>query len=291
VMVGGIGAVGGYFAASACSFLLQPEFGWRVMWFLNLPTGLALILLSPLLPESARFLQQMGRGEEARAALARFGAVARLDAKTADALAHESHSMAPPLQRNYLGLTCALTLTAVTWGLVNFGLLVWLPDALVASGRSVATASGLIARSTLIAAPVVVVCVLSYSRWSSKWTLGVMLAIMGAGLCAFAFAEAATLAHPTVPLVAVIVGASGVISIILPYAAETYPLRVRGRATGWVAAASKAGGLAVQAVSVAGLARDVGALALLASVVAAAAFALIVWQGRETRGRDLREVD
>jgi putative MFS transporter len=39
VLIGGIGAVGGYFAASYLSALLQPEFGWRIMWFLNLPTG------------------------------------------------------------------------------------------------------------------------------------------------------------------------------------------------------------------------------------------------------------
>src|SRR5271166_4246622 len=75
VLVGGIGTIGGYFAASELSALLQPHFGWRIMWFLNLPTGLLLILLSPLIPESARFLQYMGRLEEASATLARFGAV------------------------------------------------------------------------------------------------------------------------------------------------------------------------------------------------------------------------
>src|SRR5256886_17431570 len=36
----------------------------------------------------------------------------------------------------------------------------------------------------------------------------------------------------------------------LPYAAENYPLRIRGRATGWVAACSKLGGLVAQALSV-----------------------------------------
>src|SRR5450755_1064338 len=75
VLVGGVGTIGGYFAASELSALLQPYFGWRIMWFLNLPTGLILIALSPLIPESARFLQHMGRFDDARATLARFGAV------------------------------------------------------------------------------------------------------------------------------------------------------------------------------------------------------------------------
>src|SRR5450432_3960864 len=73
VLIGGLGTIGGYFAASQLSALLQPFFGWRIMWFLNLPTGLMLIALSPLIPESTRFLQYMGRTEDARATLARFG--------------------------------------------------------------------------------------------------------------------------------------------------------------------------------------------------------------------------
>jgi len=45
VLVGGLGAAGGYFAASIFSAVLQPFFGWRILWVLNLPTGLSLVLL------------------------------------------------------------------------------------------------------------------------------------------------------------------------------------------------------------------------------------------------------
>jgi len=37
VLVGGIGSIGGYFATSALSAWLQPYFGWRIMWLINLP--------------------------------------------------------------------------------------------------------------------------------------------------------------------------------------------------------------------------------------------------------------
>ena len=50
VLVGGLGAVGGYLAASGLSALLQPIFGWRILWLLNLPTGLSLVLLGALHP-------------------------------------------------------------------------------------------------------------------------------------------------------------------------------------------------------------------------------------------------
>ena len=61
VLVGGIGSIGGYFATSVLSALLQPTFGWRIMWLINLPIALILVALSPVLQESARFLQSMGR--------------------------------------------------------------------------------------------------------------------------------------------------------------------------------------------------------------------------------------
>src|SRR5437763_9035379 len=48
VLVGGLGAVGGYFAASSLSALLQPTFGWRIFWLPNLPTGLSLVVLGTL---------------------------------------------------------------------------------------------------------------------------------------------------------------------------------------------------------------------------------------------------
>ena len=79
VLIGGIGTIGGYFATSALSALLQPFFGWRIMWLIGFPSGLILIALSPLLPESARFLLETGRVEEARQMLARYGAVIRAD--------------------------------------------------------------------------------------------------------------------------------------------------------------------------------------------------------------------
>ena len=60
--------------------MLQPFFGWRILWLLNLPTGLSLVLLGALIPESAKFLLARGRREEARRVMERFGSKARTDA-------------------------------------------------------------------------------------------------------------------------------------------------------------------------------------------------------------------
>ena len=46
---------------------LEPIFGWRILWFLNLPTGLLLIFLNAFIPESPKFLLALGRIAEAHA--------------------------------------------------------------------------------------------------------------------------------------------------------------------------------------------------------------------------------
>ncbi|MGP8033065.1 MAG: MFS transporter [Steroidobacteraceae bacterium] len=292
VLVGGVGAVGGYFAASFLSALLQPTFGWRIMWLLNLPTGLVLVVLSPLLPESARFLQETGRGELARLTLARFGVVLT-PAASAATLVHESHAPVPPLTHGFLGITTALTLAALAWGLVNFGLLLWLPGALVAQGHSVAAASALIARSTLLAGPTILICAWLFSVWSTKWSLIAVTVVMVAGLAGLALQQLAPQGSsgPLLPLALVILGSSGMISMLLPYAAENYPLLIRGRATGWVAACSKLGGLGAQTLSVVGGVPPLTAVVLFIAAPALASSVLIALLGRESRGRSLGELD
>ncbi|MGH8295727.1 MAG: MFS transporter, partial [Steroidobacteraceae bacterium] len=148
VLIGGAGTLGGYLIASGMSALLQPQFGWRIMWFLNLPSGLLLIALSPLIPESARFLIHIGRPEEARATLARFGSVIVDESEAWDEEAKLDHSHLPPTGTRYLGTTVALTVTALAWGLLSYGVLLWLPGELIAEGRDMGVAAAIIARST-----------------------------------------------------------------------------------------------------------------------------------------------
>jgi putative MFS transporter len=81
------------------------------------------------------------------------------------------------------------------------------------------------------------------------------------------------------------------IAVLLPYAAENYPLGIRGRATGLIAGSSKFGGVAVQGFALAGLIPTLGGAAavLLAPMLLSAA--LVSYAGRETRGRSLRELE
>jgi len=112
VLVGGLGSIGGYFGASALSALLQPLFGWRILWLLNLPTGLALVLLGGLIPESAKFLMARGRNEEARRVMQRFGTSARTT-RAAERLALARSSAVPLTGASFLAQ--ATTNPSLSW--------------------------------------------------------------------------------------------------------------------------------------------------------------------------------
>ena len=289
VLVGGLGAVGGYLAASGASAWLQPIFGWRILWLLNLPTGLILVLLGRYIPESAKFLIARGRDAEARKVMAKFGA--KMRQKKEPTPSHAAQRHVPLTGLGLWGKLIALSICAIAWGLINFGLLLWLPADLVAKGYSVEVSSLLIAQSALIAFPTVFVAAWLYHKWSTKWAVIACVVVTLTGLLLVLLLELRGRGSPVLPIAFLIVGTNGIIAMLLPYAAESFPLKVRGRATGWVAACSKGGGVIAQSLSILALVPPLGITAAIIMVPTALAFALLIWFGKETRGRDLRDLD
>jgi MFS transporter, putative metabolite:H+ symporter len=290
VLVGGLGSVGGYFAASGFSALLQPEFGWRILWLLNLPTGLSLVLLGALIPESAKFLLARGRREEARRVMARFGSQARLT-RPAEAIALSKSPTVALTGRAFFGKLFALSLAAICYGLINFGLLLWLPTDLVAKGYSVELTSRLLAESALIAFPTIFVAAYVYSRISTKWSVVGSVVVTLIGLVGVLGLELRMIPSPVLPVALLIVGTNGLIAMLLPYAAESFSLRIRGRTTGTVAACTKAGGMFAQFLAIVALVPPLDVVSAIIFVPTVLALVLIALYGKETKGRDLRDLD
>lgn len=285
VLVGGTGLIGGYLAASAAAHAFEPMYGWRVLWLQGFPSALLLLALARLIPESPRFLAEQGRTAELAQMQRRFGIVPRPRVA--------APQDAPVAHRRHRSLTAALTLAALAYSFVNFGLLLWLPTDLQARGFSAELASGILASSALLALPTIALAAWLYARWSSKWTLVGTIVLTLAGLGG-ALLPAPVLAWPPLlvgVIATLIVGTNGMIAVLLPYTAENYPLGVRGRATGLVAASSKFGGVAVQGFALVGLIPTLGGAALALLVPMGASAVMVAWAGRETRGRSLRELE
>ena len=192
-----------------------------------------------------------------------------------------------------LGLGIALTLAALAWGFVNFGVLLWLPGHLITMGCTMSLASALIARSALIAIPTIAAVTYLYSQWSTKrmLMLGITVTTFGLLMSLLPTRIVPFLSDPLVSASLLVIGTSAVISTLMPYVTESFPLRLRGRATGWVAGCSKVGGVLVQALAALALAPSFASAAAVIAVPTLVSLFLVARFGKETRGRDLRQLE
>lgn len=301
VALGGVGTSAGYLLAAGAAATLEPLFSWRVLWLLNLPTGLLILILNRYIPESPRFLSNAGLESQARAVLRKFSgsasAIEHDDPKHPGAPAlddpHVVKGMRALLRGRHASITWGLVVCGVAWGLVNFGFVLWLPVNLVQFGVDAAGVNRVLAQSALLALPGIALVVWLYHRWSSVRTLVLFIALTTLSLLAF-FAigvaglrsEAATVAAT----VALLVSVSGVIATMIPYAAEIYPVQLRGTGSGVVAASSKFGGILGAAFGVAGLFEHFQLSALLIAVPMAASAVMLLRSGIETRGQGLEDI-
>lgn len=291
VLVAGVGTALGFLATSWLAHWLMPTFGWRIMWFIGLPSGVLLIALQRYIPESPRFLAASGRYAEARAVMDAFGleSVAPSAAPPEPGLARSAARRPLLLEGPLRNLTAALALGGLAWGIVNFGFIVWLPTTVSAAGLSVESVTGILAWAAVFAVPGAVLVAWLYGYWSSKGTVVLSAAVTGAVLLLFAVLGNSVARYPVLlaaMMVCLLVAMWGLTSALSPYSAEVYPVPVRATGAGITAGATKLGGVAVLVMSVLTIAPfSVRSTALLAAVPMLAGAAAIAAAGIETRYR------
>lgn len=301
VALGGIGTSAGYLIAAGAASVLEPLFSWRILWLLGLPTGAIIIFLNRFIPESPRFLSAMGRHLEAARVLHRFAG--RRRALEADDAQHpgptvidERHpvvGMRELVRGAHARITLALIVCGVGWGLVNFGFLLWLPTNLKLLGIDPAAASNLLARAAVLALPGIVPVILLYQRWSSFKSLVLFIAATALSLLGFALLALLDLRDPaltSMATAALLVSVSGVIAMLIPYAAEIYPVHLRGTGSGAVAGSSKFGGILGAAMAWLGFFDHFLMSASLLAVPMLASAVLLWRNGIETRGVRLEAI-
>lgn len=289
VLLGAVGGLGGYLAASTAATYLEPLFGWRVLWLIGLPSGLVLLAMMPLVPESPLYLLRVGRRVDATAVLLRFGSQLRRVGRPATAgTGRRPRSSIRALISGYPVATAVVGSLGMVWGLVNFGFLVMLPSQL-REGMTGAVANGVLARSALYSAPALGLVVLLYAFWAGRRTLALFMAVCAGALLAVAGWSVAGLGDGVLVAAvgALVLAQSAVSAMLVPYSAEIYPTGLRATGTGLAAAATKFGGILGPSAMVLMLGLGTGLLppALILAGLCLVVAVLMVRFGPETGGR------
>ncbi len=248
VTVGSVGGLGGYLAASNAARLLEPSYTWRTLWLIGLPTGLVLLALSPVVPESPLFLLRAGRPAAADAVLKKFGS--RFRPATADDQVpvfdhHGSAAEIRALFSRFPGATSVIAVLGIVWGVVNFGFMILLPTQLRDAGMKGGAASTLVANSALYSAPALILVVVLYAGWSSRSALALFLLVMAVslgGVVVWTLTGRGSVLL-TFCIGGLVLALTAVNAMLLPYSAEIYPTSVRATGTGFAGAATKLGGV------------------------------------------------
>lgn len=291
VLQSGLGTTLGYLVASGAASLLVPLLSWRVLWLLNVPTGLLLVLLIRWIPESPRFLMACGRDEEAAAVMARYGVRAVAPAAAAPAVAVSVAAPRIPalFGQLYRLRTSGILVYGLGWGVVNWGFVTFLPVFLAAAGVGTG-ATWLLFLASLFALPATALAAVLYARWSSRWSMLSYSAGTVVVLVLFAIFSPQRPGSGTLLVVLVSVllaGLSGMVAMLSPYAAEVYPTTLRATGSGFAAASTKFGGMLGPLLITSAI--GINTLAVVCAVPVAAGAVLLWRTGEETSGRPMIE--
>ena len=134
--------------ASLVGWLIIPAFGWRTMFVIGGLGALVIWYMRKKLPESPRWLESVGRGDEAEALLQEIEAEVSKTAPLPPVAAAAPQS-APPragmaelfsgrlLSRLIVGCVCLIVINTLLYGFVT-----WLPTFFIKQGLSVASSFG-----------------------------------------------------------------------------------------------------------------------------------------------------
>lgn len=293
----------GFIAAGAFTYLLLPVVGWRGIFIaLSIP-AVFVFVVRRMVPESPRWLEDVGRRREADAVMAHIERrVERawgrpLPAVSTGYAASASTSRKTRFMELWSGPYARRTI--MLWSvwffalLGYYGLTTWLGALLQQAGYAVTQSVLYTVYISIAGIPGFMFAAWLLEKWGRKPTCALML--LGSAVAAYAYGQAAVHKVPAEQLIAAGLCMQfflfGMWSVLYAYTPELYPTRSRATGSGFASSIGRIGSLiGPYLVGVLLPVTGQGGVFTLGALSFAVAAAMVLMLGVETRGRALEEV-
>lgn len=284
----------GWALAAVVAYLFIPRYGWRMGFFLGSLPALYVLYLRRFVPESPRYLESAGRFEEACAVVR--GIESDCGQASAPLEPSGARAGAPGFvalwSRGFARRTVMLWLLWFAMVYSYYGIFIWLPSLLVASGFGLVKSFSYVLIITAAQVPGYFSAAWLVDRWGRKPTLLVYLA--GCAVSSFVFGKSAD------PAAVILWGCLisfcnlGAWGVVYTYTPENYPTALRGTGSGWASGVGRVGGILAPLVVGAILGRWPGRQDLVFAQFAAVVLvglASVALLGRETKRQSLEALE
>ncbi|BDB30007.1 MFS transporter [Cupriavidus sp. TA19] len=293
----------GFIAAGALTYLLLPVIGWRGIFIALAVPAVFVFVVRRMVPESPRWLEDVGRKSEADAVMA--GIEQRVERAWGRALPAVSATFggtqAPSRKARFMELWSGpyARRTIMLWSvwffalLGYYGLTTWLGALLQQAGYAVTKSVLYTVYISLAGIPGFIFSAWLLEKWGRKPTCALML--IGSAVAAYAYGQAAVHKVPVEQLIAAGLCMQfflfGMWSVLYAYTPELYPTRSRATGSGFASSIGRVGSLAgPYLVGVLLPVAGQGGVFTLGALSFAVAAAVVLLLGVETRGKALEEV-
>ena len=290
----------GWLVAACISYLLIPEFGWKIAFWIGALPALYVFLIRLHMPESIRYLISKNKIDEAKET------ILLLEQK----LGVKSQPFESELSPAELGTDSTAkakfstlwspqfrTRTIMLWlawfGIVYsyYGIFMWLPSIVFAQGFAVVKTFEYVLVMTLAQLPGYYAAAWLVDIIGRKYTLSLFLLM--SGVCSYFFGNAAD------PTTLLMWGAAmsffnlGAWGVIYTYTPEMYPTSIRALGSGWAAGFGRIGGMLAPMLVGVLLANgaEMNLIFAMFAFVFVAVSAVVMGLGIESKQKSLEEIE
>ena len=289
----------GWLAAACIAYLLIPQYGWQIAFFIGALPAVYVFMIRVHMPESVRYLISKNRIGEAQEIVLmleeKLHVASEAFAKELSDVEKGTSTVAEPkFSSLWSGMFARRTLMLwLAWFGINFsyyGIFMWLPSIVFQQGFTVVKTFEYVLIMTLAQLPGYYCAAWLVDVIGRKYTLSLFLLI--SGVASYFFGNAATPGELLAWGAAMSFFNLGAWGVLYTYTPELYPTAIRALGSGWAAGFGRIGSMIAPAMvgMMIGSSMSSSSIFMLFAGVFLAVSLIVVTLGIESRQKSLEEI-